>query len=518
MSNRLAMDKVLAINNLAAAGMSERRIARTLSISRKAVRRHLGRNRPKDTKAPTGEAPTGSEDPKDTKAPTGSAEIGKGRERMSRSLCSGYQDSIVEKLEQGLTAQRIYQDLREEGFAGQYSSVRRFVRHLSEKTPLPFRRMEVEPGYELQVDYGVGARCEEVGGKRSRTYVFRSVLSCSRKGYTEAVRRLTTESFVRSMENAFWALGGVPQVIVFDNAKAVVSQADWYDPVVNPKIVDFCRHYNTTLLPTRPRTPRHKGKVERGVGYVKSNALRGRVFPSLAAQNEFLLNWERTVADTRIHGTTKRHVGEFYQAVERGALQPLAKERFPFYEEGKRRVSRDGHIEVKRSYYSAPPEYLARDVWVRWNDQVVRILNEAFQQVVIHPRQQPGKFSTDPGHLASQKISGVERGALYLLGKARLLGPHSLRWAEGALAEHGVRGMRIVQGLVALSGKYGSSDIEWACDVAWRSRAFRYRIVKSLLNRRGDVQQTMQFVDVHPIVRPIEEYEAFLKQVIQGGE
>ena len=132
--------------------------------------------------------------------------------------------------------------------------------------------------------------------------MFRVVLSHSRKGYSEAVRRLTTESFIRSLENAFWALGGVPKIVVFDNANAnaVVSQADWYYPQLNPKIVEFCRHYGFTLLPTRPRTPRHKGKVERGVGYVQSNALRGRSFDSLAQQNEHLWHWERTVADTRI--------------------------------------------------------------------------------------------------------------------------------------------------------------------------------------------------------------------------
>ncbi len=132
---------------------------------------------------------------------------------------------------QGLTAQRIFQDLRDEqGFSGKYHSVRRYVRRLSEHSELAFRRIEVEPGHEMQVDYGTGARCQDQEGKLCKTHVFRLVLSHSRKGYSEAVRRLTTESFIRSLENAFWTLGGVPKVVVFDNAKAVVSQADWYDP------------------------------------------------------------------------------------------------------------------------------------------------------------------------------------------------------------------------------------------------------------------------------------------------
>jgi transposase len=173
MANQLAMDKVQAIKSLEAAGMSERRIARTLSISRKAVRRHLARNPSKDTKAPTGKAPTGSGDPKDTKAPTGSGSAESPSLEVSRSLCHAYREAILAKLELGLTAQRIYQDLLEEqGFPGKYPSVRRFVQRLSARRELPFRRIEVEPGYEMQVDYGTGARCRDQEGKELKTHVF----------------------------------------------------------------------------------------------------------------------------------------------------------------------------------------------------------------------------------------------------------------------------------------------------------------------------------------------------------
>lgn len=519
MAHRLAMDKVHAITTLHAQGLSERRIAETLGISRKAVRRHLGRPASKDTKAPTGEAPTGSTDAKDTKAPTGSTnESTTTTARLSRSECEGFRQLIIEKLEAGLTAQRIFQDLQEEqGFAGQYSSVRRFVHKLGQGTGLPFRRIEVDPGYEMQVDYGTGARCQDHQGVYRKTYVFRVVLSHSRKGYTEAVRRLTTESFLRSLENAFRALGGVPKVVVFDNAKSAVIQADWYDPELNPKIVDFCRHYNFTFLPTRPRTPRHKGKVERGVGYVKSNALRGRTFESLQAENDHLHRWEERVADTRIHGTTKRHVGTLFETVERAALGPLPQELFPLFEEGKRTVSRDGHIEVKRSFYSAPTEYVGREVWARWNSQVVRILNHRLEQIAIHCRQEAGKFSTLPEHIPQEKINAVERGAAYLLGKMRHVGPQATRWAEAALAEHGVRGMRIIQGLLSLTRTYESDEIEAACETAWRSRAFRYRTIKQLLKHRAKSQQTLEFLEEHPVLRPMAEYGEFFRTAIQGG-
>jgi transposase len=55
--------------------------------------------------------------------------------------------------------------------------------------------------------------------------------------------------------------------------KAGVLQADWYDPELNPKLAEFARHYGTAILPTRPVTPRHKGKVEAGVKYAQNNAV-----------------------------------------------------------------------------------------------------------------------------------------------------------------------------------------------------------------------------------------------------
>ena len=195
-----------------------------------------------------------------------------------RSACEPYRQVILEKLEQGLSGQRIYQDLRAEGFGHEYHSVRRFVAKLRGTRPLPFRRMECEAGEEAQVDFGTGAWIDLPDGKRRRTHVFRIVLSYSRKGYSEAVYRQTTEDFIRCIENAFWHFGGVPKVLVVDNLKAAVKHPDWYDPELTPKIQSFCEHYGVTILPTKPRTPRHKGKIESGVGYVQDNGLKGHRF------------------------------------------------------------------------------------------------------------------------------------------------------------------------------------------------------------------------------------------------
>jgi transposase len=100
-----------------------------------------------------------------------------------------------------------------------------------------------------------------VDGKRKRPHLFRVVLSHSRKGYTEVVWRQTTENFIRCLENSFRHFGGVPGTLVIDNLRAAVTRADWYDPDINPKVAEFCRHYGTVIMPTRPAMPRHKEKA-----------------------------------------------------------------------------------------------------------------------------------------------------------------------------------------------------------------------------------------------------------------
>jgi transposase len=422
---------------------------------------------------------------------------------------------ILEKLEQGLSAQRIYQDLVGDGFAHEYHSVRRFVAKLQRTSPLPFRRMECAPGEEAQIDFGTGAWIELPEGKRRRSHVFRIVLSHSRKGYSEAVYRQTTEDFIRSIENAFWHFGGVPKVLVIDNLKAAVKQPDWYDPELNPKIQSFCEHYGCVILPTKPRTPRHKGKIEAGVDYVQENGLKGHGFTNLEKENEHLLHWETTVADTRIHGTIRKQVGKLFHEVERSALLPLPLERFPFFHEGKRTVHRDGHVEVAKAYYSVPPEYLGHELWVRWDLRLVRIFNHRMEQIALHVRKEPGQFSTLPEHIHSQKRSGVERGAEYLLSRARRVGQHTARWAESMLSARGIEGVRVLQGLLALTKRHDAGAIERACEAAFSYGAWRLKTLRELLKRDAPEQETFAFLQEHPIIRPLSDYGKLVSTAFQ---
>jgi transposase len=492
MANLLKMAMIDTILSFHRLGWSNRRIARELGIDRDAISRHI---RQVEARAKAAKAPLGSE----MVAEPVSA-------LRSRSLCEPWQSVILAKLEAGLTAQRIYQDLvTEHGFVGKYHSVRRFVRRLGTAQVLPFRRMECAPGEEAQVDFGSGIPISTAQGRR-RTHVFRIILSHSRNGYSEAVHRQTTDTFLTCLENAFAYFGGVPRTLVLDNLKAAVVTPDWFDPELNPKLRAFADHYGVALLPTRPRTPRHKGKIESGVGYVKKNALKGHVFTSLEEENRHLRHWEETVADTRVHGTTRKQVGKVFAEVERAALLPLPAERFPSFQEGQRSVNRDGHIEVAYAYYSVPPEYLGRRVWVRWDERLVRIFNERLEQIALHVRIEPGRFRTAAQHLASQKISALERGAAWLLTRTRQIGVHAAAWAQAVIEARGVEGVRVLQGLLSLTHKHAARDLDKACEIAASYASYRLRTIRTLLGRQEPKQERFEFLQTHPLIRSLEDY------------
>jgi transposase len=269
MANRLTMAQIDAIVTLHKSGHSCSEIARLLEVDRGTVGKYVrqaGVQNPQN-------APTGSESWDEAgQAPRATAD------RSARaglaSACEPFRDEILAKLEQGLSARRIHQDLLEEpGFTASYWSVRRFVARLRKKCELPFRRLETLPGEEAQVDFGTGARIRTPEGKRRRPWIFRIVLSHSRKAYSEVVYRQSSESFIQCLENAFRHFGGVPKRLVIDNLKAAVAKADWYDPELHPKLQSFAAHYGTVFLPTKPYTPRHKGYASCCTSSVRSDAM-----------------------------------------------------------------------------------------------------------------------------------------------------------------------------------------------------------------------------------------------------
>jgi transposase len=502
MANYLRVSMQQTILALHSKGWSKRRISREVGINRRTVTKYITQFNSKCTISTTGSV-FGTEGVTNSKC-TISTAGSEGR----KSLCLNYHEFIKKRLLQDFSAQRIYQDLvSERDFSGSYESVKRYARKLNDKFEAPFRRIELPPGVEVQVDYGTGAWLYGKDGKRKKTHLFRIVLSCSRKGYSEVSETQSTESFIRSIENAFRYFGGVPETIVIDNLKAGVLKPCIYDPELNPKLQAFAKHYGTCILPTKVATPRHKGKVESSVKYVQNNALKGRKFSSIQEQNDYLLHWEKTVADTRIHGTVKKQVKKMF-IEEKPFLGKLSSTLFPVFTEVKRKVHRDGYVEVAKSFYSVPAEYVRREVWVRYNLRTVRVFNHRMEEITMHSRAEQGRFSTHSYHIPAEKISNPEKGNSWLLKQADCMGGETGAWARAMLKNRKIPGTRVLNGLLQLADKYTSSAINKACGTALEMSVFRLKDLKYYINEAYSAEQLkFDFLEKHPLIRQISDYD-----------
>ena len=516
MANYLNVKKRQQVIALLELGWSYRRIEAETGVRRETVSRYDRLRRSNAAKVfpgsgPAPGAPDGHFSALDTPNPakvfpgsaSNAAKAFPGSEGSPRSAAAAYHDVITAKLDQRLSVQRIWQDLGADyGYGHSYESVKRYVRRLRR----PGRVAGVchsEPGEEGQVDFFHGApTLEPTTGQWRRPWVFRLTLGCTRHGYEESVWDQKLETFLRLHERAFQDLGGVPRVIRHDNLKAAVVRACLFDPDSNPVYAAFAEHWGFTPLPTRPRNPQENGKQERSGGYVKDNALKGRRFNSVGEQNEHLRHWNRTVARLRIHGTTRKQVWTHFLEVEQSELQPLASEPFALFHSGTRVVHPDGHVEIRGAFYPVPSRLLGRRVDVRWDDRMVRIFWQNTLQAT-HVRIPPGQYARTG---AAKGITSTQQAYMHrLLGRCERIGAELHAWAAEAIAERGVRALRLIQGAAALTRKHPREAVCRAAALALEHRLFRYKDLRRLVEQ-GPKQQPLDLIVDHPSIRPLDHY------------
>src|SRR6516225_131432 len=273
-------DEVAAMLHLVALGWGERRIARQFGCSRQTVRRYLAAGGYVSYRAP----------------------------RRVKKL-AGLEEWLAERFRRHRgNADVVRQDLEgEKGLKVSLRTIERAVAPLRQALMAEARatlRFETPPGHQLQIDFG--ETWATVGGERLRLYLFVATLGYSRRLFVRAFRHERQSVWFDGIEAAFGHFGGVPQEVLLDNARALVDRHDAVTREVafNPRLGAFAGYWGFRPRACAPYRARTKGKDERGVGYVKHNAIAGHEFASWSELEAHLAWWMREVADTRVHGTT----------------------------------------------------------------------------------------------------------------------------------------------------------------------------------------------------------------------
>jgi transposase len=462
------------------AGESQRRIAKDLGISRTTVHKY------REWAKAQGYLELDKPLPDDATLAATLGDVPKPPPAVSS--VEPYREIVQNLLDQGVEMMAIFQRLRDDHkYKGSYSSVRRFVSKLRPSGPEVVVRVHTAPGEEAQVDFGsVGQLYDPSSGRARRAYVFVMTLCYSRHQYAELVFNQKVPTWIGLHQRAFESWGGVPKRVVTDNLKAAVVKALVHEPIVGEAYRRMAQHYGFVISPTRPRTPRHKGKVESGVHYVKRNFMAGREFLDIHVANQHLKTWVRELAGTREHGTTHQAPLRLFNDYEKAALLPLPAEPFTLREVKLVTVHPDCHVTIDKSYYSVPHIYVGHTLDAYISERIVEIYKNQ-ELVATHERSlEPGKWHTRLGHYPEHKAAYLERTPAFCRQVAARLGPATSQAVETLLGDRPLYRLRSVQAILRLEETVGAQRLEAACARALYFGDPSYRRIKSILNAALD--------------------------------
>jgi transposase len=286
----------------------------------------------------------------------------------------------------GLTGSRLFREIKERGYAGGYTAVTDFLREIRPGPASSFEvRFETAPGEQAQVDFAQFqvVFTDEPSAPRI-VWLFSLVLGYSRLIWARFVLHQDLATVLRCHVAAFEALGGVPHEVLYDRMKTVVTgEANAGGIVYNRALIDLARHFGFHPKACRPYRAKTKGKVERPFRYIREDFFLARSFSNLEDLNRQLQHWLTTVANPRVHATTRRVVMEAF-AEEQSLLRPLPLAPFRSVLRLERRISRDGMVSVGGNFYSVPDATRRRVVEVHTLADEIRLFEDG-ALIAAHP-------------------------------------------------------------------------------------------------------------------------------------
>lgn len=405
--------------------------------------------------------------------------------RVKPSVFESYQSEIKEYLDKKLTNLRIYEILSEKhGIKTTYVNLCKYIQKYFPKPALAFGVQTSSPGEVAEVDFGYLGMLPGLFGALVKTYGLAVILRYSRLGYFAAVYDQKLSTLIRELTNAFLYFGGVPKRLKIDNMRIAILLNQHYDLQFNQDFLEYANHYATVITPCTPYHPEQKGTVEAGIKYLQNNFVAGRIFADSTDLKKQLTDWMNTYANQRIHGTTKKIPWQVFLNEEKAHLQSLPAEPFAFFNRGVRTVGANCHLHFANNYYSVPNYLVGKEVTVRWNESLIRVIYQA-EQVALHKRSyDTGAYITMRSHLPSYKTYSQTEYQARFEAQFADMGEWAHAYFHQLLKTKETYWFRIVRIILGLRDRYGNAAVNLSL-----RRALYYRVrdtvtIKNILEKK----------------------------------
>jgi transposase len=398
--------------------------------------------------------------------------------------CEQHRDEIEKRVGDGVGLMKCQRLLTRQGVEIPYGTLYRFaVGELGfggKAATVPV--VDGEPGKELQLDTGRMTLLEpDERGVRRRFKAFIFTPNVSRYRFVYPVFRERTEDAIEACEAAWEFYGGVFDVLIPDNTKAIVQIADPLEPLIQKVFREYAQARGFHIDPTRVRKPRDKGRVEKSVRDTREDCFGGEHLYGLEQARQRARYWSRHEYGMRRHSTTGRLPHEHFESVEACHLNPRPSEPYdiPIWCDPK--VGRDHLAQVVKALYSLPTRWIGKRVQARADRSLVRFYFR-HELIKTHPRQPRGGRSIDPNDFPDEKRPYAMRDINYLQSQATECGPavgqYAARLLEGPLPW---TRMRRVYALLRLVRRYGQARVEATCATALEHRMLNVKRLENML-------------------------------------
>jgi transposase len=426
--------------------------------------------------------------------------------RNKSSMLDPYKQTLEHWKNEDISRLRIKEKLQEE--YGVHVSYINVCKYMQKHFPKPIEAFGVQhagPGEEAELDFGYLGVLPGPLGIPVKTWGLVIVLSHSRDAYYAICYNQKLETLCQEIENAFRYFGGVPKRLKIDNMRVAILKNQHYDLQFNQDFLEFANHYKTVIIPCEPWHPEQKGKVESGVKYLEKNFVSGRTFKDDRDIATQLRDWMNNIANQRVHGTTKKVPHEVLLTIERPALQLLPDSPFAFFNRGVRKVAPNCHIHFENNYYSVPFAFVGKEVTVRWNDHLLRVVCNG-EQVALHPKADgQGNYVTVDSHMPTYKTYSESERQLKYEAKMREIGEDAHQYFRWLLSEKEPYWFVIIRGILGLVKEYGNDLVNQALK---RAKAYE---VKQVVIIRNILEKKLYGLEIEPKLLDAEKI-IFMKE------